>query len=133
VLAQVPIDEQSFELRHVTVASLAQVPSCSGQVPGSELHAAPPTLHVPSVRHCALPKQGVICDHGWPFAFEQVPGVAEHCVLLVQTLPPDAQVPFFSGQVALEVQDAAAWHMPVPMPVQFEFCVQGVTPSEHVL
>jgi hypothetical protein len=47
----------------------------------------------------------------------------------VQALPPDAQVPFLIGQVALDVHPAAAWQIPVPMPLQFEFCVHGVLPS----
>ena len=51
VLAQVPIDEQSLEPRHNTVASLAQVPMTSGHVPGLAVQAAPPLLQVPLVRH----------------------------------------------------------------------------------
>jgi hypothetical protein len=62
-----------------------------------------------------------------------VPGVAEHCALDVQALPPLAQVPFLSGQVALEVHAAAARQVPVPMPVHCEFSVHGFTPSWQVL
>jgi hypothetical protein len=59
---------------------------------------------------------------------EQVPGVAEHCPLPVQALPPCAQVPPWIGQVLLAKHDAVP-HTPVPMPLQFAFVVQGVTPS----
>jgi hypothetical protein len=52
VLAQVPIDEQSLEPRHSTVASLAQVPMISGQAPGFEVHTAfGGLLQVPVTRH----------------------------------------------------------------------------------
>jgi hypothetical protein len=62
-----------------------------------------------------------------------VPGVAEHCPLDVQPLPPKAHVPFLTGQVLLAKHDAAAWQIPLPMPVQFAFDVHGVTPSGQTL
>ena len=101
VLAQVPIDEQSLEPRHSTVASLAQVPMISGQVPGLALQAAfGGLLQVPCVRHsrsaaaCVAPLQTL------PFfgpANLQVPGVVGHCAaepqaFCVHALPPQSAV-----------------------------------------
>jgi len=93
---------------------------------------APPLLHVPRVKHCAALVHA-FCDHGWPFCLLQFPGVVAHCALDMQPLPPCAQVPPLSGQVALEKHDAAAWQTPVPMPVQLAFDVQGVTLSGQTL
>jgi len=101
VLAQVPIDEQSDELRHVTLASFAQVPRTSGQVPGLALQAAfGGLLQVPWVRHCRSAAAWVAPLHTLPVfapAFLQVPGVVGHCAaepqaFCVHALPPQSAV-----------------------------------------
>ena len=58
-----------------------------------------------------------------------VPGVAEHWPLVVQPLPPNAQVPFLTGHVPLDVHPEAGWQTPLPMPTQFALLVHGVWPS----
>jgi hypothetical protein len=111
-----------------TAGFLAQVPGWLGHCVLTVQLIVASVLHFPSVKHCEGSVHG-FCDHGWPLCFEQVPGVAEHPALEVQALPPCAQVPFLIGQVLLAKHPAAAWQMPVPMPVQFAFVVQGVVPS----
>jgi hypothetical protein len=135
VFAQVPIDEQSLEPRHSTVASLAQVPRTSGQFPGSELQTAPPLLQVPFVRHirlafaCVVPLHGC-CDQGWPFCFEQVPGVVGQFAADPQAAPPCAQVPpATTGQLALLVQD---FNVHAPLRGQFALLEHTVTASGQV-
>jgi hypothetical protein len=101
VLAQVPIDEQSDELRHFTLASFAQVPRTSGQVPGLTLQAAfGGLLQVPCVRHCRSAAAWVAPLQTLPVfapAFLQVPGVVGHCAaepqaFCVHALPPQSAV-----------------------------------------
>jgi hypothetical protein len=156
VLAQVPIDEQSEELRHVIVASFAQVPSTSGHVPGSAVQAAPPLLQVPLVRHWAsadawsTPLQGC-CDHGWPFCLEQVPGVVgqfaadeqslavhawpPHWAVVVHAVVPLGQVfcaqapPLTAGQLLPSVQDFV---VQAPLAGQFALLAHAVVPSGQV-
>jgi hypothetical protein len=60
-----------------------------------------------------------------------LPGVAEHCALEVQPLPPNAQVPFLTGHVPLAKHDAAGLQVPPPMPVQFAAEVHGVRLSSQ--
>jgi hypothetical protein len=160
VLAQVPIDEQSEELRHFTVASLAQVPRISGQVPGFALQLEfGGLLHVPVVRHCrfafacVVPLQGC-CDQGWPFCFEQVPGVVgqfaadaqsfcvqawpPHCAVVVQAVVPLGQVfcaqvpPVTAGQLPPVVQALVVQGPVLPMLVQSVAVEHAVTLSEQV-
>jgi len=127
VFAQVPLPEQSLLVEQGTNGFFWQVPTVLGHW-ASAVQAAALVLQVPSVRHCESLVHD-FCDQGWPPAFEQVPGVAEHCALVVQPFPPCAHLPPWTGQVLAAKQPAAAWQIPVPMPVQFAFVVQGVTPS----
>jgi hypothetical protein len=157
VLAQVPIDEQSLEPRHRTLLSLAHLPMISGQVPGFTLHTEfGGLLQVPVVRHCRLASACVAplhgcCDHGWPFCFEQVPGVvgqfaAEPQSFWVHAWPPQlaldvhAVVPFgqvfcaqvppvTAGQLAPAVQ-ALAVHASPP---QSAVVAQTVVPLGQVV
>ena len=156
VLAQVPIDEQSDELRHVTLASFAQVPSTSGQVPGLALQAAfGGLLQVPCVRHCRSAAAWVAPLQTLPVfapAFLQVPGVVGHCAaepqaFCVHALPPQSAVvehavvplgqvfcaqvpPAVVGQPAAPIQ-AFAVHDPRTPPQAASFA-QTVVPLAQV-
>ena len=83
---------------HTCASGPLQVCGFVGQVCDTPLQVwgrrlpQPGLLQVPSVRHCEGSVHG-FCDQGWPFCFEQVPGVAEHCPLEVQPAPPSAHVP----------------------------------------
>jgi len=101
VLAQVPIDEQSDELRQVTLASFAQVPRISGQLPGLALQSEfGGLLQVPCVRHTKSAAAWVAPVQTMPFfapAFLQVPGVTGHCAaepqaFWVHARPPQSAV-----------------------------------------
>jgi len=135
VLAQVPIDEQSDEPRHFTLASFAQVPSTSGHVPGLTLQAAfGGLLQVPCVRHCRSAAAWVAPLQTIPFfgpANLQVPGVVGHCAAEPHAAPPDAQTPpVVDGQVAPLVQ-AFAVHDPTTPPQAASFA-QTVVPLAQV-
>jgi hypothetical protein len=156
VLAQVPIDEQSDEARHFTLASFAQVPRISGQVPGLALQAAfGGLLQVPCVRHCRSAAAWVAPLQTMPFfgpANLHVPGVVGHWAaepqaFCVHALPPQSAVvvhavvplgqvfcaqvpPVVDGQLAPLVH-AFAVHDPTPPP-QSASVEQTVVPLVQV-
>jgi hypothetical protein len=147
VFAQVPIDEQSLEVRHCTVASFAHVPKIVGQVASAAAWVVPVhiplggLLQVPFVRHCRLAFAWVVPLHvvphhaGLPPPLHmlplavQVPGVVGHCALDPHAAPPDAQVPPATvGQAAALVHDFAV-HDPgiPPQPASFVHTVVPLT------
>jgi len=144
VLAQVPIDEQSDEPRHFTLASFAQVPSTSGHVPGLTLQAAfGGLLQVPCVRHCRSAAAWVAPLQTIPFfgpANLQVPGVVGHCAaepqaFCVHALPPQSAVVVHAvvplGQVfCAQVPPAVAGQ---PAPLVHAFAVQARPPQSAVV
>lgn len=156
VLAQVPIDEQSDEPRQSTLASLAQVPMTSGQLPGLALQAAfGGLLQVPCVRHCRSAAAWVVPLQTLPVfapANLQVPGVVGHCAaepqaFCVHALPPQSAVvvhavvplgqvfcaqvpPVVDGQLAPLVH-AFAVHDPTTPPQAASFA-QTVVPLAQV-
>jgi hypothetical protein len=139
VLAQVPIEEQSLELRHCTEASLAQVPITSGHVPGLAVQAAPPLLQAPGFRQVASEVHDVPQKAGigaWvqvlplavhlpkvvahakvePQAFA-VQGCPPHCAVVVHVVVPLGQVfcaqsPPWIGQVVASKQVLAVQACP---------------------
>jgi hypothetical protein len=92
VKEQVPMPEQSEELRQDTELSLAHLPRISGQVPGFALQAAfGGLLQVPFLVHVASAIAWVAPLQTFPGAAPQLPPTALQSEFLVHAVTPSLQ------------------------------------------